>query len=261
MSSGPRKIRSSFSGAAPQPEAQEEAEPAPKAVPAAPEAAPRPGAKAKKGDMKKADALKVGAAKSSPQDPERAVPAEAKKPGKAAQGGRSAPSAGQELGREHGQEHGGAGEGAEPTQGTQAEAPSGGSPPADQPEPSPFLEALAELLESRQLAVPPGLLEAPPAAYAGQGAGTVQMMARLKDEDLAERAGKVAGWQARQEERARWAWDSSPLIRELRGRGLPVPERPARVGAMAVSLKRPLAEWSDGELVAAVTEWTRLGER
>lgn len=239
MSSGPRKIRSSFSGAAPQPEAQEEAEPAPKAVPAAPDTAPRPGAKAKKGDTKKADAPKVGTAKSSPQDPERAVPAEAKKPGKATPGGK----------------------GAEPTQGTQAEAPSDVSPPADQPEPSPFLEALAELLESRKLGVPPGLLEAPPAAYAGQGAGTVQMMARLKDEDLAERAGKVAGWQARQEERARWAWDSSPLIRELRGRGLPVPERPARVGAMAVSLKRPLAEWSDGELVAAVTEWTRLGER
>ncbi|MGH2718084.1 MAG: hypothetical protein ACRDJU_05855 [Actinomycetota bacterium] len=132
---------------------------------------------------------------------------------------------------------------------------------AEEPEPSPFLEALADLLRSRKLPVPAGLLEAPPAAYAGQGAGTVQMMARLKDEDLSERAGKVAGWQARQEERAQWAWDSSPLIRELRRRDLQVPERPARVGAMAVSLKRPLADWSDGELVAAVSEWARLGNR
>lgn len=133
--------------------------------------------------------------------------------------------------------------------------------PEPEPEPSEFLQALADLLRSRKLEVPSGLLEAPPSAYAGQGAGTVEMMARLKDEDLLERAGKVAGWQARQQERAQWAWDSSPLIRELRRRELPVPERPARVGAMAVSLKRPLAEWSDGELTAAVTEWTRLGER
>lgn len=137
-------------------------------------------------------------------------------------------------------------------------APEAAEPPAP-PEPSPFLEALVELLGQRGLDVPEGLREAPPAAYAGQGVGAVAMLARLKDADLAERAAKVAGWQARQSLRAQQIWDSSPLIGELRRRGLTEPARPARPAGVAFSLKRPLADWSDEELREAAEEWARLG--
>jgi len=130
-----------------------------------------------------------------------------------------------------------------------------GSPP---PAASPFIDALAELLRSRNLEIPPGLLEAPPEAYAGQGEAAVQTMARLKDEDLEERAGKVAGWGRRQAERAERAWESSPLIGELRRRGLPEPARPTRVVGASFSLKKPLTEWSDEELEGAVATWARL---
>ncbi|HEU5001194.1 MAG TPA: hypothetical protein VFW71_00235 [Actinomycetota bacterium] len=126
--------------------------------------------------------------------------------------------------------------------------------------PSPFLEALAELLVQRGIEVPKGLGEAPPAAYAAQGAGAVAMLARLNDTDLAERAAKVAGWQARQTLRAQQVWDSSPLIGELRRRGLDEPPRPARPAGVAFSLKRPLAEWSDEELQDAAREWARIGQ-
>jgi hypothetical protein len=139
--------------------------------------------------------------------------------------------------------------------------PAAPPPPAEAApaEESPFLDALIDLLASRDLEVPSGLREAPPAAYAAQGVAAVQMMARLKDADLLERANRVAGWQGRQEERSRQAWESSPLIREVRRRGLPEPERPARVAGVAFSLKKPLAEWTDGELLGAVTEWAALG--
>ena len=126
------------------------------------------------------------------------------------------------------------------------------------PPPSPFIDALAELLRSRNLEIPPGLLEAPPEAYAGQSEAAVQTMARLKDEDLEECAGKVAGWGRRQAERAERAWESSPLIGELRRRGLPEPTRPTRVVGASFSLKKPLAEWTDDELEEAVATWTRL---
>jgi hypothetical protein len=124
---------------------------------------------------------------------------------------------------------------------------------------SPFIDALAELLRSRNLEIPPGLLEAPPEAYAGQSEAAVQTMARLKDEDLEERAGKVAGWGRRQAERAEQAWESSPLIGELRRRGLPEPARPTRVVGASFSLKKPLAEWTNEELEEAVATWARLG--
>ena len=130
-----------------------------------------------------------------------------------------------------------------------------GSPP---PAASPFIDALAELLRSRNLEIPPGLLEAPPEAYAGQTEAAVQTMARLKDEDLEERAGKVAGWGRRQAERAERAWESSPLIGELRRRGLPEPVRPTRVVGASFSLKKPLADWRDEELEEAVATWARL---
>src|SRR2546428_13523350 len=62
------------------------------------------------------------------------------------------------------------------------------------PAAAPFIAALAELLRSRNPEAPPGLLEAPPEAYAGQTEAVVQTMARLKDEDPETRAGKAAGW-------------------------------------------------------------------
>jgi hypothetical protein len=135
-------------------------------------------------------------------------------------------------------------------------------PPAAKTAPkpaSPFIDALAELLRSRNIQIPPGLLEAPPEAYAGQSEAVVQTMARLKDEDLVERAGKVAGWGQRQAERAERAWESSPLIGELRRRGLPEPPRPTRVVGASFSLKKPLTEWTDDELQEAVAAWARLG--
>jgi hypothetical protein len=127
------------------------------------------------------------------------------------------------------------------------------------PAASPFIDALADLLRSRNIEIPPGLLEAPPEAYAGQSEAVVQAMARLKDEDLAERAGKVAGWGQRQAERAERAWESSPLIVELRRRGLAEPPRPTRVVGASFSLKKPLADWTDDELEQAVAAWVRLG--
>jgi hypothetical protein len=113
------------------------------------------------------------------------------------------------------------------------------------------------LLGERNLDVPPGLLQAPPEAYAGQSAEVVKMMARLKDDDLSERAAKVAGWESRQTERAQRAWESSPLIAEVRRRGLAEPARPDRVAIVAFSMKKPLAQWSDAELLDAVTQWAR----
>src|SRR5207302_5122773 len=92
----------------------------------------------------------------------------------------------------------------------------------------------------------------------GQTEAVVQSMARLKDEDLEARAGKVAGWGRRQAERAERAWESSPLIVELRRRGLPEPARPTRVVGASFSLKTPLAEWTDEELQEAGATWTRL---
>jgi len=131
--------------------------------------------------------------------------------------------------------------------------------PKAAPEPAPFPKALADLLRSRDLDVPDGLLEAPPQAYADQGAEAVQALAGLKDADLEERASRVAGWDRRQAERAERAWESSPLIRELRRRGLREPHRPARPVGVAFSLKKPLAEWTDREVADAAAEWARLG--
>ena len=160
-----------------------------------------------------------------------------------------------------------AGKAAEPPAPRNSPAPRAGrgakgtrrSAPKAAPEPAPFPKALAELLRSRKLDVPDGLLEAPPQAYAGQGAEAVQALAGLKDADLEERAARVAGWDRRQAERAERAWESSPLIRELRRRGLTEPDRPARPVGVAFSLKKPLAEWTDGEVADAAAEWARRG--
>ena len=134
-------------------------------------------------------------------------------------------------------------------------------PPAEPdapPAPSAFLSALAELLGSRGLDVPPGLLEAPAEAYAGHDESLVPTLARLRDGDLAERARKIAGWQARQAERAERAWETSPLIAEVRRRALAEPPRPERVVGAAFSVKKPLAEWTDEELQEAVAALLRL---
>jgi hypothetical protein len=126
-------------------------------------------------------------------------------------------------------------------------------------ESSPFTKALAKLLRSRKLPVPDGLLEAPPEAYASQPAEVVESMARLNDVLLTERAEKIATFAQRQSERAKQAWNSSPLIQEIRRRGLKVPRTPKRPAGAAFSLKKPLAEWSDDELLAAATDWSRRG--
>lgn len=125
-------------------------------------------------------------------------------------------------------------------------------------EPS-FLDALAALLKSRKLKVPAGLAAAPPAAYASQPASVVEQLANLDDSTLARQAEKIAGYARRQAERAAQAWDGSPLIAELRRRKLEEPLRPAKVVGVAFSLKRPLGEWSDAEIVQAATEWSARG--
>ena len=101
-------------------------------------------------------------------------------------------------------------------------------------------------------------MQAPPEAYAGHNESLVPTLASLRDADLAERASKIAGWQARQAERAERAWESSPLIAEVRRRGLAEPARPQRVVGAAFSVKKPLAEWTDEELEEAVAAWVRL---
>lgn len=125
--------------------------------------------------------------------------------------------------------------------------------------PKTFPESLARLLRSRKIPVPDGLLEAPKEAYAGQGPELVDSMATLDNAELSSRAERVASYATRQAERAKRAWDSSPIIAELRRRGLKVPRRPKRVVALAFSVKKPLGKWSDRELIEAATEWSRRG--
>jgi hypothetical protein len=108
--------------------------------------------------------------------------------------------------------------------------------------------------------VPEGLLEAPPEAYAAQPASLVDSLAQLDDEALSERAEKIAFFSERQRERARQAWNSSPLIAELRRRGLKLPRAPKRPVGAAFSLKKPLAEWADAEIIEAAADWSRRGQ-
>ena len=122
-----------------------------------------------------------------------------------------------------------------------------------------FPEALALLLRARKIAVPKGLIDAPPEAYASQRASFVVQLERLPDSELRRFAEKVAGYARRQEERARVEWERSPLIAELRRRKLAEPPRPVRAAGVSVSLAKPLAEWSDAELIRAADEWSRIG--
>jgi hypothetical protein len=133
------------------------------------------------------------------------------------------------------------------------------------PKPKPlsgsFTGEFAALLRSRRIPVPRGLQTAPPEAYANAPASFVEELARLPDADLERYADRVAGFATRQAARARAAWDSSPLIAELRRRKLSEPTRPSRVVGASVSLAKRLAEWSDAELLAAAREWSKRAAR
>jgi hypothetical protein len=122
-----------------------------------------------------------------------------------------------------------------------------------------FVTALAKLLRSRKIEVPDGLLDAPPEAYANQPIEIVKRLGDLDDAALAERAEKIASFAKRQAERARQTWESSPLIAELRRRGIRVPPVPKRLVGAAISVKRPLAEWADDELVEVAKDWSKRG--
>lgn len=125
--------------------------------------------------------------------------------------------------------------------------------------PAAFPEALAELLRKRRLKVPDGLVEAPPEAYARQPASFASRLADLDDDALALHAEKVASYARRQAERAERAWDTSPLIGEIRRRKLKEPPRPRRVVGAVFSLKKPLREWTDAELLDAARQWSERG--
>jgi len=127
--------------------------------------------------------------------------------------------------------------------------------------PATFPHAFADLLRSRGISVPRGLTTAPADAYANAAASFVDELARLGDDELARYAQRVAGFASRQTARAKVAWNSSPLIAELRRRKLTIPRPPSRVVGASVSLSKPLSEWSDRELLAAAREWSKRGSR
>jgi hypothetical protein len=120
-----------------------------------------------------------------------------------------------------------------------------------------FPKAFAALLRERGLPVPRGLQSAPPDAYGNADAGVVETLRRLPDSELSGYAERVAGYASRQAARAKTAWESSPLIREIKRRKLTVPPAPSRVVGASVSLAKPLAEWSNKELLAAAREWAK----
>lgn len=122
-----------------------------------------------------------------------------------------------------------------------------------------FPQALAVLLRSRRLPVPGGLEDAPPDAYAREPASVVDELASLPDSDLRRYAERIATYAERQAQRAGREWDSSPLIAELRRRGLAEPPRPARVTGVSANLAKPLADWTDAEVLRAAKEWSARG--
>jgi hypothetical protein len=115
-------------------------------------------------------------------------------------------------------------------------------------------------LRSRKIRVPSGLSDAPPQAYASQPPSFVDNLVQLPDGDLRAYAEKIATYSKRQAARARQAWEGSPLIAELRRRGLKEPDVPVRVVGASVSLAKPLKEWSDREISRAAAEWSRMGQ-
>jgi hypothetical protein len=123
--------------------------------------------------------------------------------------------------------------------------------------PQSFPKAFAALLRERGLAVPRGLQTAPPDAYGSAEPHVLENLARLPDNELSSYAERVAGYAARQAARAKKAWESSPLIAEIKRRKLTVPPAPSRVVGANVSLAKPLTEWSNRELLAAAREWAK----
>ena len=122
-----------------------------------------------------------------------------------------------------------------------------------------FTEAFAELLRSRSLDVPEGLVDAPPDAYASQPVSFIEHLSRYPDGDLVRFAEQVAGYARRQAQRAEAEWEQSPLIGELRRRRLKEPPRPLKPSGVSVSLTKPLTEWSDADLLKAAQRWSKLG--
>lgn len=122
-----------------------------------------------------------------------------------------------------------------------------------------FLDAFIALLDDRGLRIPKGLKEAPPEAYASQDAEVVQLLAKLSDQELTNQADRIAGYSERRLSRAKSAWNTSPLIVELRRRKLKEPPAPDRVIGAAISFKKPLHEWTDREVLEAAQEWSRRG--
>lgn len=120
-----------------------------------------------------------------------------------------------------------------------------------------FLPAFVSLLQSRGLKVPRGLKEAPPEAYADQHADVVRLLSNLSDSELQAQAARIAGYAAKKSARARAAWNTSPLIVELRRRGLKEPPAPNRVLGAAISYRKPLHEWTDKEILEVAGEWSR----
>ena len=129
------------------------------------------------------------------------------------------------------------------------------NPPVD----DHFPAALATLLRSRKIAVPNGLEAAPSEAYANQPASFVDQLERLPDADLKVFAEKIASYAARQRARSKAAWDGSPLVAELRRRKLKEPPVPRRAVGVSVSLRKPLKDWSDAEILKAASEWSKRG--
>src|ERR671923_11545 len=109
----------------------------------------------------------------------------------------------------------------------------------------------------------------PPRRSQSQAAGGGSNVRKLRDPqasfpvalaELQQYAAQIAGYARRQAKRAKDAWEASPLIGELRKRGLAEPPPPSRVVGAGVPLTKPLAKWTDGELVRAANEWSRLGQ-
>jgi hypothetical protein len=121
-----------------------------------------------------------------------------------------------------------------------------------------FVQAFGKLLRSRKLAVPKGLADAPPEAYASQPASVVEDLSKLPDAELKRFAEQVGGYAKRQADRARSEWERSPLIGELRRRKLKEPSPPTRAAGVSVSLAKPLGKWSDKELLKAAEQWSKL---
>src|ERR671925_1742273 len=113
-----------------------------------------------------------------------------------------------------------------PPRRSQSQAAGGGSNVRKLRDPqASFPVALAELLRSRKIRVPTGLESAPRQAYASQPPSFIDHLADLGNDELQQYAAQIAGYARRQAKRAKDAWEASPLIGELRKRGLAEPRR------------------------------------